>query len=109
MSRLDLIKTYSLDGLADGFDESTYLTFQPLSNDYSNEIMDKLKHLRKDDEEGAVAIFLEAAKHSFQGGRVVVGGQTVDAEVDDLDALGKIVLTDIFTTINQSKFVAPNA
>ncbi|WIE74482.1 hypothetical protein [Curtobacterium sp. MCSS17_007] len=98
-----------LDGLADGFDDQTFIRFQPLSNDYSNEVQAKLQKLHKDDEAGTVEVFREAAKHAFKGGTVVVDGEHVEAEVDDLDDFGKVVLTDIFTTITQSKFVAPKA
>jgi hypothetical protein len=109
MSRLDLTKTYSLNGLADGFDDKTFIRFAPLSNDYSNEVQEKLKRLGEDDEAGTVEVFRDAAKHAFKGGTVIVDGNHVDAEIDDLDEFGKVVLSDIFTTITQSKFVAPKA
>lgn len=109
MSRLDLTKTYSLEGLADGFDENTYLKFEPLSNDYSNEVRGKLDRLRKNDEEGTLAVMNEALRHAFKGGRVYIASecQVVDAEIDDLEALGKTVVIDIFSVITQSKFVSP--
>lgn len=107
MSRLDLSKNYSLEGLAEDWGPENYMNFRPLSTDQVNETYGKLNKLKDTDAAGLGEIYLATLKNNFAHGKVTVQGELVDAERDDLDDIPVPVRTDMFNTISFNKFLAP--
>ncbi|QOH56255.1 hypothetical protein [Rhodococcus rhodochrous] len=109
MSRFDLKVRVSLEGLADGWTKDHYLEFASFSAADSLDSGDELKGIKDEDTRGMIEVFKKYAKKQFAGGKVLVAGETVDAEVDDLEALPAPVITNIFTVVSRSEFSNPKA
>lgn len=109
MSRFDLTVRVTLKGLAEGWTDEHYLMFKPFNADVSVDASDDLAKLGDEDIRGTTGVFKKFAKKQFKAGKVLVDGETVDAEADDIDDLPAPVITHIFTTISRSDFSNPKA
>lgn len=109
MSRFDLKVKVSLRGLAEGWTDEQYLEFTPFNSDMSLDSSDELKPLKDEDTRGLITVFKKYARQQFVGGKVLVNGEVVDAEVDDIDSLPAPIVTTIFTTISRNDFSNPKA
>ena len=107
MSRLQLVAKLSLEGVSEGWTKDHFLTFKVVDSQGSRELTQKLSALDKDDNEGFLSLYVEFAKRQFQAGKVLVNGETVDAEADDIDDLPAILTTSAFELFTRSKFDDP--
>jgi len=107
MSRLQLIATLSLDRVSEGWTKDHYLTFQVMDSRASMECTKEMALLDSKDGEAYVRVFTKYVKAAFKNGKVLVGGETLDAESDDIDDLPAILTTSAFELITRSKYDDP--
>lgn len=109
MSRFDLTVKYSLNGLADGWTDEHYLTFKAFEGKDSLDAGDEIKTVDEGDERGYEKVFTKYLKQQFIGGKVLVNGETVDAEEEDIGYLPNSAKTEMFLLVSRSRFSDPKA
>lgn len=109
MSRLSLDVKVSLEGIGDGWTAKHFLQFHILTTPKVIELRKKLKAVPEDDEAGSMAVMVDALKVEFIEGQVLVGTDTVPAEVDDIADLPAETISEAFTRIARSKYSDPKA
>lgn len=107
MSRLNLTAKLSLDQISEGWTNEHFLKFRVMDGPESAALARDMAPLGREDNESFLAIYAKYAKQLFVDGKVLVNGETVDAEVDDIDDLPAILTTRAFELYTRSKFDDP--
>ncbi len=91
MRELDVTKEYSLKGLGDEW-KNCSMSYRPFDYDSLKQII----HMKEEDQE-SVGILIEMLKERFIKGTVIVNGQPVAMEKDDIDMLPMEELNGLIT------------
>lgn len=106
MSRLKLEFSYGLGGVADGWDEQHHLKLGVFDAATSAQCRSELDAVA-DDEEASSEVVRKFLKQAFVSGLVLVDGETVPAEADDIDGFPNPILFQLMERCSRSRFASP--